>query len=161
MSETAVCPVCNERYVRGRHGNRYGSGERIKAQRYCGKPACRQRAYRERRDIANNVPTSARKRRGIGRVRLYPRSRAVTQGLTETPKGMGLPAGRGSVTQAKIHQQNQMSATPKKTDLDPRLIPDDRWRNMWRIRYPDGALSDMVNLTRAKDALAWLDERRT
>ena len=23
---------------------------------------------------------------------------------------------------------------------------------MWRIRYPDGRLSDMVNLTRAKDA---------
>ena len=23
---------------------------------------------------------------------------------------------------------------------------------MWRIRYPDGWLSDMVNLTRAKDA---------
>jgi hypothetical protein len=23
---------------------------------------------------------------------------------------------------------------------------------MWRVRYPDGRLADMVNLTRAKDA---------
>jgi hypothetical protein len=31
---------------------------------------------------------------------------------------------------------------------------------MYRIRRPDGSLSDMVNMTRAKDALRSLDERR-
>jgi hypothetical protein len=30
--------------------------------------------------------------------------------------------------------------------------PDAKHPSMWRIRYPDGQLSDMVNLTRAKDA---------
>src|SRR5262249_26244406 len=42
----------------------------------------------------------------------------------------------------------------KKPVLDPRIVPDDRWPGMYRLRLPDGTLSDMVNLTRAKDALA-------
>jgi hypothetical protein len=34
------------------------------------------------------------------------------------------------------------------------IVPDTKWAGMYRIRRPDGSLSDMVNLTRAKDALA-------
>jgi hypothetical protein len=30
--------------------------------------------------------------------------------------------------------------------------PDSKYSGMYRIRFPDGSLSDMVNLTRAKDA---------
>jgi hypothetical protein len=30
--------------------------------------------------------------------------------------------------------------------------PDHEWPGLWRVRLPDGRLSDMVNLTRAKDA---------
>jgi hypothetical protein len=30
--------------------------------------------------------------------------------------------------------------------------PDKEWKGMWRVRMPDGHLTDMVNLTRAKDA---------
>jgi hypothetical protein len=30
---------------------------------------------------------------------------------------------------------------------------------MYRLKLPDGSFSDMVSLTRAKDALAALDER--
>jgi hypothetical protein len=30
---------------------------------------------------------------------------------------------------------------------------------MYRLRLPDGSLSDMVNLTRARDALALLEGR--
>jgi hypothetical protein len=30
---------------------------------------------------------------------------------------------------------------------------DAKWFEMWRIHFPDGRMSDMVNLTRAKDAL--------
>jgi hypothetical protein len=34
--------------------------------------------------------------------------------------------------------------------------PDGEWPGMWRARAPDGPLSDMVNLARAKDAaIAW------
>jgi hypothetical protein len=32
------------------------------------------------------------------------------------------------------------------------VIPDDKWPTMWRIHWPDGQLSDMVNIARAKDA---------
>ena len=32
------------------------------------------------------------------------------------------------------------------------IVPDPDWPNMYRIRLLDGTLSDMVNLSRAKDA---------
>ena len=39
------------------------------------------------------------------------------------------------------------------------LVRDTRWPDMWRIAWPDGQFSDMVNLTRAKDAAATIAER--
>jgi hypothetical protein len=38
----------------------------------------------------------------------------------------------------------------RNTDLTVR--PDENWSGMWRIHTPDGCVSDMINLTRAKDA---------
>jgi hypothetical protein len=32
------------------------------------------------------------------------------------------------------------------------IEPDKHYPQMWRVRYPNGSLSDMVNRTRAKDA---------
>ena len=32
------------------------------------------------------------------------------------------------------------------------IVPDKTYPNMWRVKYSDGRLSDMVNRTRAKDA---------
>jgi hypothetical protein len=32
------------------------------------------------------------------------------------------------------------------------IVPDPEWNGMWRVHLPDGHVSDMVNLTRAKDA---------
>src|SRR5262245_13830122 len=32
------------------------------------------------------------------------------------------------------------------------LVQDEKFPSMWRVKGPDGTLSDMVNLTRAKDA---------
>jgi hypothetical protein len=45
------------------------------------------------------------------------------------------------------------------------IIPDEHWPGMWRVKAPDGQLSDMVNLTRACDAgltmaLAIINEKR-
>jgi hypothetical protein len=42
----------------------------------------------------------------------------------------------------------------KPLNLDPRIIPDPKWPGMYRLRLPDGSLGAIVNLTRAKDALA-------
>jgi hypothetical protein len=38
--------------------------------------------------------------------------------------------------------------------LRPKVVPDSTYPNMYRVRWPDGRLSDMVNLTRANDAVA-------
>ena len=40
----------------------------------------------------------------------------------------------------------------------PKIIPDKTYPNMWRVLWPDGRLSDMANLTRAKDAAACFTE---
>jgi hypothetical protein len=45
----------------------------------------------------------------------------------------------------------------------PRVVPDAARSGMWRVRWPDGRLSDVTNLTRAKDAVACFmetEERR-
>jgi hypothetical protein len=38
--------------------------------------------------------------------------------------------------------------------------PDDRYPTMWRIHWPDGEVSDMVNLARAKDAAVVICRRK-
>jgi hypothetical protein len=35
-----------------------------------------------------------------------------------------------------------------------RVVPDEKYPGMWRVRSPDGRLSDMANITWAKDAAA-------
>src|SRR5262245_4480551 len=40
-----------------------------------------------------------------------------------------------------------------------RVVSDATWPHMWRVRLP-GGLSDIINLTRAKDAARALAERR-
>ena len=46
---------------------------------------------------------------------------------------------------------------PEKTGITLERDPD--WPNMWRLRLPNGQLTDMVNLTRAKDAARSLSRR--
>jgi hypothetical protein len=51
------------------------------------------------------------------------------------------------------------SRSLRRAIADAVLVPDDRWPGMWRVRNGD-CLSDMVNLTRAKDAaLYWARPR--
>jgi hypothetical protein len=40
-----------------------------------------------------------------------------------------------------------------------RIVPDAKYPGMWRVEYPDGRLSDMVNKARAKDAALALAAR--
>jgi hypothetical protein len=42
--------------------------------------------------------------------------------------------------------------------LDPRIVPDPKWPGTYRIKQPDGSLSDMANLTRCRDGLRSFDE---
>ena len=43
------------------------------------------------------------------------------------------------------------------------LEPDQQWPGLWRVRLPNGSVSDMVNKARARDAartLALMDVRK-
>jgi hypothetical protein len=46
----------------------------------------------------------------------------------------------------------------KPLKLDPRIVPDPKCPGMYRIKRPDGSLSDMANWTRCRDALRSFDE---
>jgi hypothetical protein len=46
------------------------------------------------------------------------------------------------------------------TPLPKGIVPDERHPDMYRLRLPGGGLSDTVNLTRARDALEWLQYHR-
>ena len=39
-----------------------------------------------------------------------------------------------------------------------KVVPHAAHSGMWRVRWPDGRLSDITNLTRAKDAVACFTE---
>jgi hypothetical protein len=56
-----------------------------------------------------------------------------------------------SASETLTPQQPRASKAPSK--LDPRIVPDAKWPGMYRVRLPGGSLTDMVNLTRARDAL--------
>jgi hypothetical protein len=58
-----------------------------------------------------------------------------------------------------MKQLGECRLSPRK----PKVVPDATHTGMWRVRWPDGHLSDMTNLTRAKDAVACFmetEERR-
>jgi hypothetical protein len=40
------------------------------------------------------------------------------------------------------------------------VVPDSRYPSMYRVKLPDGSISDMINLTRAKDAALSLADAR-
>jgi hypothetical protein len=63
--------------------------------------------------------------------------------------------------------RNELVWDGLKLKLGTRVVatiePDAKWSGMWRVRWPDDSLSDMTNLTRAKDAVACFmetEERR-
>jgi hypothetical protein len=68
--------------------------------------------------------------------------------------------GTSSNGHAERHHGGAQGADPacaRPSRLSPRrpkVVPDATRRGMWRVRWPDGRLSDMTNLTRAKDAVA-------
>jgi hypothetical protein len=148
-SHTAICPVCGDRFARGRHSNQHKSAGRktVAWSTYCSR-AGRQAAYRIRKDIHNDVPVSARRRRPAKR-----RLPLLSACVTSAPERLPGSYPHTCVTRPEISQRFQGPATPKKTTLPPDIVPDGKWPGMCRLRLPNGRFSDMVNLTRAKDAV--------
>jgi hypothetical protein len=48
----------------------------------------------------------------------------------------------------------------QKENFPDRIVPDENWPGIYRIRLPDGGLSDSINLTRAKDAIRQMKDQK-
>jgi hypothetical protein len=124
------------------------SGQRADA-RFCS-DACRVRAHRgtterRRQNSAQSQPE--------GRIAVTNASRALS-----APKGQNcafvtdnmpvLPASKpgSSSAAAPIRQRKTANGIVS-------IVPDAKWPKMFRLRLPDGRLTDMMNIVRAKDAL--------
>jgi hypothetical protein len=116
---TAICPICGDRFARGRHSNRHKAAGRktVAWSTYCSR-ACRQAAYRNRKDIHNNVPASARRRRPAKR-----RLPLLPACVTSAPERLPGSYPHTCVTRPEISQGVQGLATPKKNDLTPGHYP--------------------------------------
>lgn len=49
---------------------------------------------------------------------------------------------------------------PPRGARHPKAIPDANYPGMWRVRWPDGRVSDLANLSRVNDAIAGFMERQ-
>jgi hypothetical protein len=102
--------------------------------RYCG-DACRKAAQRNRaRGLPVEPPLSLR--RAAANAFLSVTGQLHTSDRPKPLRASGVTLKRDS------------QALPKD------IVPDAKYPRMYRLRHSDGSLSEMVNLTRAKDALA-------
>ena len=46
------------------------------------------------------------------------------------------------------------AVAPSKRLCRPKAIPDSVYPSLWRVRWPDGRVSDLANVTRVNDAIA-------
>ena len=84
------------------------------------------------------------------------RDRGMPISVAATRPGVGLDAGLSvtrTIGMSEGQKPQSVTLRRKPPKLDPRIVPDAQWAGMYRIRRPDGTLTDMVNLTRAKEAL--------
>ena len=84
------------------------------------------------------------------------RDRGMPINVAATRPGVGLDAGLSvtrTIGMSEGQKPQSVTLRRKPPKLDPRIVPDAQWAGMYRIRRPNGTLTDMVNLTRAKEAL--------
>jgi hypothetical protein len=128
------CEVCRQWFTRRRLTARFCS------------PRCRQRAHRR----ATRLPLhEIRSANGHSQRNVAKSGR----GPSDSAEGVSKPPPPFNHVAAAQPDSFAVSSTPH-------LVQDQQFPNMWRIAFPDGRLSIMVNITRAKDALA-LAKRRS
>ena len=133
------CSWCHGRFQPASITNRFHrtGGPEHQGGKYCS-PSCRQRAYRWRVKGSNGSST-------------------VTQ---KSPVGTRV---RSTVTRTKFpieiteefRAKNDHPTGPNRPlrTRDGEIVRDAKWPGMYRIRWRDGRVSDMVNYTRASAAL--------
>jgi hypothetical protein len=101
--------------------------------------------FRPRRSTARYCGDRCRKTASRGAAREVPRAFLSVTG-PPSPQEAANPLPAPDVT--LIPQQIRASKP-----LPDGIVPDAKWPGMYRLRRPDGSLTEMVNLARAKDAL--------
>ena len=142
---SARCLNCRSTFEPSRYQNRFKSAAGEDARRvpalYCSN-ACKQAAYRKRVEGRPETPTG----------------RCETA-CSVSDLDVAAPALRRSVTRALTtpSQAHEIRA-PKPVAVERRypgnvlVVPDDTYAGMYRVRHPDGTLTDMTNRARAWDA---------
>jgi hypothetical protein len=134
---TRKCSHCGERFeLTLRSGRTRSNRKRTlhKGRRYCS-DNCRKRASDSRHQPSTVEPKTAAEGRPATIVASTVRSVDIAPMIS-----MGYEA------------QKSGRASLKMTFGGYTVVPDQEWPGMYRIRKPDGRLTDMVNLTRARDA---------
>jgi hypothetical protein len=178
---TTTCAHCGNRFERGRRQNQHrrADGARHKGGRYCS-ARCRKRASRARLEARSASVT--------GRPGTIPHASVTsatqpieTKGVFRTEKTIlghqereflpapeprvldglpdAFPNGQGGTVHALHAAPGPMVRRSMAQALPPGFVPDAKWPGMYRLVLADGSLSDMVNLTRAKDALLHMKAR--
>jgi len=125
---TVACAICRKEFAHLRSTARFCS------------PRCRQRAHRR----AGLSPVDElRNAKGCSKRSVVP---------TRVPYGSGVDSTLRPSSKTGLQQPEPISGSLARSST-LRLTVDQHWPNMWRIAFPDGRLSDLVNLTRAKEAL--------
>jgi len=107
--------------------------------------------FRSQRSTARFCSSRCRKATQRARDRGAPIRVAVTRPGVAVDAVLSVTATPGL---SKDQKPKSVTLRRKSPKLDPRIAPDAKWPAMFRLRLPDGSISDMVNLPRAKDALA-------
>ena len=154
---TAVCRHCAKRFNRQRHTNRYqrAGGNLIASMAYCS-PACRQAAYRVRKDIKAGIPASARRYK-IRKRRRRPLSASVTEAIKRSPKFRrefkGLQGAKKRPYPCRGCSKSRCSPRiPGSTGL-ARAASQSRWRNCAGLPCFGADGETMENLMRTETAV--------
>jgi hypothetical protein len=120
---------CRKRFEPSKRSNRFcrADGPSHEGARFCS-PACRQKAYRLRSKPVTKSPEGTTPLRTVTR----PQQRTETKQEFSTKNG---------------HARRLLSTRAGK------IVPDTKWPDMYRIKWRGGALSDMVNYSRAANAV--------
>jgi hypothetical protein len=124
-----ACAVCRQWFTRRRSSARFCSSR------------CRQRAHR---------------RAGLSPVDELRNAKGCSERnvrLTRGPCGSGVGLSTFHPSPKTAPQQPGLASGSVARSLTPHIVPDQHWPNMWRIAFHDGRLSDMLNITRAKEAM--------
>jgi hypothetical protein len=141
--KTGQCRHCGERFpLAQRQGKdsyraRAGRERSYHEQRYCS-ATCRKLASKAR--VARSrgpVPGPSMRQKA-------PEGSEPFSGVTNAPN----PIGLASISGAQKSTRPALQMTFGRYTV----VPDTEWLFMYRVRRPEGTLTDMVNLTRARDA---------